>query len=58
MNTLNLIVGKPIKTSDERAEQIGIQEVSLSFGLDALALQLTARKHPHLLIPLGLLGVQ
>jgi amino acid transporter len=59
MNILDLLVGKPIKTSDERAEQIGIQEGIPIFGLDALS---SAAYGPEaalsLLIPLGLLGVQ
>ena len=59
MNMLDLIVGKPIKTSDERAEQIGVQEGIPIFGLDALS---SAAYGPEaalsLLIPLGLLGVQ
>src|SRR5712692_10096174 len=59
MNILDAIVGKPIKTSDERAEQIGIQEGIPIFGLDALS---SAAYGPEaalsLLIPLGLLGVQ
>jgi amino acid transporter len=59
MNILDLIVGKPIKTSDERAEQVGIQEGIPIFGLDALS---SAAYGPEaalsLLIPLGLLGVQ
>ncbi len=58
MNILDLIVGKPIKTSDERAEQVGIQEGIPIFGLDALS---SAAYGPEaalsLLIPLGLLGV-
>src|ERR1700675_760880 len=58
MNILDLIVGKPIKTSDERAEQIGFQEGIPIFGLDALS---SAAYGPEaalsLLIPLGLLGV-
>src|SRR5439155_912872 len=37
MNIFDLIVGKPLKTSDERAEQIGIQEGIPIFGLDALS---------------------
>jgi len=37
MNILDLLVGKPIKTSDERAEQIGpIQGIPI-FGLDGLS---------------------
>src|SRR5437667_7461835 len=59
MNILDLIVGKPLKTSDERAEQIGIQEGIPIFGLDALS---SAAYGPEaalsLLIPLGLLGVE
>jgi len=59
MNILDLVVGKPIKSSDERAEQIGpVQGVSI-FGLDALS---SAAYGPEaalsLLIPLGLLGVR
>src|SRR2546429_9919904 len=59
MNILDVIVGKPLKTSDERAEQIGIREGIPIFGLDALS---SAAYGPEaalsLLIPLGLLGVQ
>src|SRR5665213_1995154 len=59
MNLLDLIVGKPLKTSDERAEQIGPAEGSPIFGLDALS---SAAYGPEaalsLLIPLGLLGVR
>jgi amino acid transporter len=59
MNLLDLIVGKPIKTSDERAEQIGAAQGIPIFGLDALS---SAAYGPEaalsLLIPLGLLGVQ
>jgi amino acid transporter len=59
MNILDLIVGKPIKTSDERAEQVGMKEGIPIFGLDALS---SAAYGPEaalsLLIPLGLLGVQ
>ncbi len=59
MNILDAIIGKPIKTSDERAEQIGIQEGIPIFGLDALS---SAAYGPEaalsLLIPLGLLAVQ
>src|SRR6204780_2437647 len=58
MNILDLVVGKPIKTSDERAEQIGATEGIPIFGLDALS---SAAYGPEaalsLLIPLGLLGV-
>jgi amino acid transporter len=58
MNILDLVVGKPIKTSDERAEQIGTARGIPIFGLDALS---SAAYGPEaalsLLIPLGLLGV-
>src|SRR5579863_3531422 len=59
MNILDLVVGKAIKTSDERAEQIGpIQGIPI-FGLDGLS---SAAYGPEaaltLLIPLGLMGVQ
>jgi amino acid transporter len=58
MNILDLVVGKPIKTSEERAEQIGpVQGVPI-FGLDGLS---SAAYGPEaalsLLIPLGILGV-
>jgi amino acid transporter len=59
MNLLDLVVGKPIKTSDERAEQIGPAQGIPIFGLDALS---SAAYGPEaalsLLIPLGLIGVQ
>jgi amino acid transporter len=58
MNLIDLIVGKPLKTSDERAEQIGPAPGIPIFGLDALS---SAAYGPEaaltLLIPLGLLGV-
>ena len=58
MNILDVIVGKPLKTSDERAEQIGVREGIPIFGLDALS---SAAYGPEaalsLLLPLGLLGV-
>jgi len=58
MNILDLVVGKPISTSDERAEQIGPVQGIPIFGLDALS---SAAYGPEaalsLLIPLGLLGV-
>jgi len=58
MNLLDLVVGKPIRTSDERAEQIGPTQGIPIFGLDALS---SAAYGPEaalsLLIPLGLLGV-
>jgi len=59
MNILDLVVGKPIQTSDERAEQIGPAEGIPIFGLDALS---SAAYGPEaalsLLIPLGILGVR
>jgi amino acid transporter len=59
MNILDLVVGKPIKTSDERAEQIGPTQGIPIFGLDGLS---SAAYGPEaaltLLIPLGLLGVR
>ncbi|HUN64272.1 MAG TPA: APC family permease [Candidatus Sulfotelmatobacter sp.] len=59
MNIIDLIVGKPLKTSDERAEQIGVSAGIPIFGLDALS---SAAYGPEaalsLLIPLGLLGVR
>ena len=54
----DLIVGKPLKTSDERGEQIGPSAGIPIFGLDALS---SAAYGPEaalsLLIPLGLAGV-
>src|SRR5437879_6752837 len=59
MNILDLLVGKPLATTEERAEQIGVLEGIPIFGLDALS---SAAYGPEaalsLLIPLGLLGVQ
>src|ERR1700719_3427677 len=59
MNILDLVVGKPIRTTDERAEQIGPVQGIPIFGLDALS---SAAYGPEaalsLLIPLVLLGVQ
>src|SRR5271165_5966539 len=37
MNLIDLIVGKPLKTSDERGEQIGVSAGIPIFGLDALS---------------------
>ena len=55
MNILDLVVGKPIATSEERAEQIGPGRGIPIFGLDALS---SAAYGPEaalsLLIPLGL----
>ncbi len=59
MNILDLVVGKPIKTSEERAEQIGPAQGVPIFGLDGLS---SAAYGPEaalsLLLPLGLLGVR
>src|SRR5271170_6058669 len=59
MNLLDLVVGKPIPTSDERGEEIGISKGIPIFGLDALS---SAAYGPEaalsLLIPLGILGVR
>ncbi len=59
MNLLDLVVGKPILTSDERAEELGPAKGIPIFGLDALS---SAAYGPEaalsLLIPLGLVGVQ
>ncbi len=59
MNLLDLVVGKPISTSDERAEQIGVAAGVPIFGLDGLS---SAAYGPEaalsLLIPLSLLGVR
>ena len=59
MNLIDLIVGKPLRTSDERAEQIGVSAGIPIFGLDGLS---SAAYGPEaalsLLIPLGLLGVR
>src|SRR5580698_4519362 len=58
MNLLDVVVGKPIKTTDERAEQIGPLQGIPIFGLDALS---SAAYGPEaalsLLIPLGVMGV-
>src|SRR5271170_8024974 len=59
MNILDLVVGKPIRTTDERAELIGASQGIPFFGLDALS---SAAYGPEaalsLLLPLGLLGVR
>ena len=59
VNLLDIVVGKPIKTSDERAEQIGPAQGIPIFGLDALS---SAAYGPEaalsLLMPLGLMGVR
>jgi amino acid transporter len=58
MNISDLILGKPLQTSDERAEQIGPATGIPIFGLDALS---SAAYGPEaalsLLIPLGILGI-
>jgi amino acid transporter len=58
MNILDLLVGKPLATTEERAEQIGPARGIPIFGLDALS---SAAYGPEaaltLLIPLGLLGL-
>src|ERR1700757_478208 len=59
MSLVDILLGKQIKTSDERAEQIGPVAGIPIFGLDALS---SAAYGPEaalsLLIPLGLLGVR
>ncbi len=59
MNILDLLVGKPLATSEERAEQIGPGRGIPIFGLDALS---SAAYGPEaalsLLIPLGLVGLR
>jgi amino acid transporter len=59
MNVLDLLVGKPLATSDERDEQIGPGRGIPIFGLDALS---SAAYGPEaalsLLIPLGLIGLR
>src|SRR5271170_709355 len=58
MAFLDILLGKPLATSDERAEQIGTSAGIPIFGLDALS---SAAYGPEaaltLLIPLGALGV-
>src|SRR6195256_4443347 len=59
MNILDLVVGKPIKTSDERAEQIGPGRGIPIFGLDALSSAAYGLEAAvSLLIPLGVLALQ
>src|SRR5271170_1383002 len=59
MKTLDLLFGRPLATSDERAEQIGPAAGIPIFGLDGLS---SAAYGPEaalsLLIPLGLMGVR
>ena len=56
---LSLLLGRPLATSEERAEHIGPMAGIPIFGLDALS---SAAYGPEaaltLLIPLGLLGVK
>ncbi len=58
MNLYNLIFGRPLKSSEERAEQIGPAAGIPIFGLDALS---SAAYGPEaalsLLIPAGLAGI-
>ncbi len=58
MSFLDVLLGKPLATSDERAEQIGPSAGIPIFGLDALS---SAAYGPEaaltLLIPLGALGI-
>src|SRR5580698_3988085 len=58
MQILDLLFGKPLASSDERAEQVGPSAGIPIFGLDALS---SAAYGPEaaltLLIPLGLAGV-
>ncbi len=58
MSIIDLLIGRPIATFDERAEQIGIAKGIPIFGLDALS---SAAYGPEaaltLLIPLGVAGI-
>jgi amino acid transporter len=58
MSVVDVILGKPLPTSDERAEQIGVSAGIPIFGLDALS---SAAYGPEaaltLLIPLGAAGI-
>lgn len=57
MTVIDFLIGRPIATSEERAEQVGVAAGIPIFGLDALS---SAAYGPEaaltLLIPLGLLG--
>jgi len=59
MNLVNLIIGKPLRTSEERAEQIGPTAGVPIFGLDALS---SAGYGPEaamvVLLPLSTLGLR
>jgi len=58
MSVLDILLGKPLATSDERAEQVGVSAGIPIFGLDALS---SAAYGPEaaltLLLPLGAAGV-
>jgi amino acid transporter len=58
MSIIDFLLGKPLATSEERAEQIGVAAGIPIFGLDALS---SAAYGPEaamtLLLPLGLAGV-
>src|SRR5467141_5044537 len=58
MSILDILLGKPIATSDERGEQVGVVAGISIFGLDALS---SAAYGPEaaltLLIPLGAAGI-
>lgn len=58
MSIIDFLIGRPIATSDERAEQIGVSKGIPIFGLDALS---SAAYGPEaaltLLIPLGIAGL-
>src|SRR3974377_1703057 len=58
MSIADILLGKPLATADERAEQIGVSAGIPIFGLDALS---SAAYGPEaaltLLIPLGAMGV-
>src|SRR5271154_5646607 len=58
MSFLDILLGKPLATSDERAEQLGISAGIPIFGLDALS---SAAYGPEaaltLLLPLGAAGI-
>src|SRR5271155_3013225 len=52
------IFGKPLATSEERAEQIGVSAGIPIFGLDALTSAAYGPEQAlYLLIPLGVLGI-
>src|SRR5580693_2687429 len=59
MPILDLLIGKPLAATDERAERVGTSAGIAIFGLDALS---SAAYGPEaaltLLIPLGVAGVQ